>query len=154
LVAAEAAGVALWLLPFLSLLTGVGEGVAASATEAGLAKARRGWDQLTEAANEDGEEVLAQLVRAASRAAQAPDDQDAIAAFRLAVRDVLESRPDLAVDLASSANDGISVGPVAGVGNAVEAGDMYASPVVHGEHNTVSGTINIGTTPKQEPHDQ
>jgi hypothetical protein len=144
-----AANVATWLLPFLALLTGAAEGVGEAIAQEGIEGARRAWSSLHAAAADRGASYDAALTDAAQRLTDHPNDDDALAAFRVAIREAWADQPNLAAELTEEAQQGISVGPVvAGSGSAVEAGDMYASPVVYGRDNKVSGSINIGVKPE------
>ena len=83
------------LLPALEpILTGAGEKIGDAAAGAGLDRAKALWAKLSAAVlgNEDAR-------KAARVAAQAPGDEDAVAALRLQLRMILTANPGLAEEL-------------------------------------------------------
>lgn len=120
------------LLPALEpILTGAGEKIGGAAAGAGLDHAKALWSRLSAAVlgNEDAR-------KAARVAAQAPDDEDAVAALRLQLRMILTANPGLAEELS---------GMLGGGGRVVASGDKAVVNISKMNNSIINtGTITMG----------
>ena len=119
-------------LPVLEpILTGAGEKIGGVAAGAGLDRAKALWAKLSAAVQGNGD-----ARKAAQEVAQAPDDEDAVAALRLQIRKLLAANPSLARDLAGVlGGDGRVV--ASGEGSVAIGGNVSGSTIVTGRGNRV-----------------
>lgn len=121
------------LKPFLPVVIGIAQGAEKKLGEEAVTWAQRVWTRLT---NRDRTTTNDDLEQAARDAAQHPDDEDVIGAFRLCLRRAIETDPALRADLDALVSQAPGV-EASGQRTVAINGAVSQSTIITGDRNTV-----------------